>query len=184
MEANWATPKVLEVGSGDGRLGAYLEEEAKSLTIISTDNGENGLQETSPYRRAPFMLQVACRGMCSSKNLMKVMCRERVQMMDCQSALTMYQPDVVLCSWMPFGKDWTHDMRACASVSAHGMMFRLAAPVPCMTTSSAFQQGSCTCAGERVHPHWGGGRRHLWRSRGNVGTALAGLRPARLRWCL
>jgi hypothetical protein len=49
--------------------------------------------------------------------------------MDYQMALAAIQPDVVLCSWMPFGMDWTHAMRACASVSAPGTPLQLAAPV-------------------------------------------------------
>ena len=42
--------------------------------------------------------------------------REFVQQLECSAALNACSPDVVLCSWMPFGMDWTSAMRACRTV--------------------------------------------------------------------
>ena len=42
--------------------------------------------------------------------------RENVQQLECSAALDAHSPDMVLCSWMPFGVDWTSDMRACPTV--------------------------------------------------------------------
>ena len=42
--------------------------------------------------------------------------REHVQRLECSAALEAHSPDMVLCSWMPFGTDWTPAMRACCTV--------------------------------------------------------------------
>ena len=39
-----------------------------------------------------------------------------MQQLECSAALDAHSPDLVLCSWMPFGVDWTGAMRACRSV--------------------------------------------------------------------
>ena len=38
---------------------------------------------------------------------------------DYRAALQRFQPDIVVCSWMPMGEDWTADFRACDSVQEY-----------------------------------------------------------------
>eukprot|EP00754_Rhynchopus_humris_P043058 Rhum_TRINITY_DN2950_c0_g2::Rhum_TRINITY_DN2950_c0_g2_i1::g.8906::m.8906 len=42
---------------------------------------------------------------------------EGVEQLDCASALVRHAPDVVVCSWMPYGCDWTSQFRAAPSVA-------------------------------------------------------------------
>ncbi len=48
--------------------------------------------------------------------------RDSVEMLPCDEALAEHRPDVVLCSWMPLGVDWTSSMRACPQVSLLGLI--------------------------------------------------------------
>lgn len=49
--------------------------------------------------------------------------RQSVGLLSCDEALAEHQPNVVLCSWMPLGVDWTSSVRACPQV--HTLTFKL-----------------------------------------------------------
>jgi hypothetical protein len=89
--------KVLEVGAGSGHLSYYLnlflahfpsspEEPIVTITVMATDNGLRGLN-----------------GPCVRKQ-------------DASDAIREEKPDIVICSWMPMGVDWTAQMRAMFSI--------------------------------------------------------------------
>ena len=83
---------ILEVGAGNGRLTHFLSERFQmefggKVKFIATDSGRNGIQSAFP-----------------------------VEYISYQEALKIYEPTVVICSWMPDGTDWTSDFRANSSV--------------------------------------------------------------------
>jgi hypothetical protein len=42
-----------------------------------------------------------------------------VQLIEYREALKLHQPDIVLCSWMPMGDDWTRELRSHPSVQEY-----------------------------------------------------------------
>lgn len=81
---------VLEVGAGSGRLTALLRGALASTTeIVATDNGA--------WRKLTGM---------SSKST-----HNAVVQMPFDKAIEHFQPDAVLCSWMPMQEDWTKTLR-------------------------------------------------------------------------
>ncbi|EIE19020.1 hypothetical protein COCSUDRAFT_67934 [Coccomyxa subellipsoidea C-169] len=94
---------ILEVGAGDGRLSAHLQAALAqlrpatsccSVDLRCSDSGLCGLHECSPFRQF-------------------------VELLSCEEALRKHRPDVVLCSWMPLGVDWTSSVRACPEVKEY-----------------------------------------------------------------
>jgi len=74
---------VLEVGAGSGRLSHLLRKKLGSKTeVIATDSGSWSRMRG---HRAKYSV-VKC---------------------DYESALSVYEPDVILTSWMPMNQDWT-----------------------------------------------------------------------------
>ena len=89
---------VVEVGAGDGRLSHFLRRaidllrpcDGVVLDIIATDSGA---------RRLPTICAVEAE--------------------DHVIALGTHQPQIVLCSWMELGEDWTRAFRDCISVNEY-----------------------------------------------------------------
>ena len=78
-----------------------------------------------------------------------------MQQLECSAALDAHSPDIVLCSWMPFGVDWTNALRACRTVG----IFRQPSAWIFERHQPFFLQSSKahTCnAGARVHLDWRG----------------------------
>jgi len=80
---------VLEVGAGNGRLTSLLQEfttarlgEEHNINFIATDSMSWNLPQHAP-----------------------------VEQLDYKAALNQYRPQIVICSWMPCGEDWTKDFR-------------------------------------------------------------------------
>lgn len=86
--------RTLEVGAGDGMLAVTLKE--RGVNIVAVDNG---------------MYQLII-----PKIVTEVI---QIQKMSYRKALEKYAPEVVLCSWMPYGEDWTGDFRSCESVEEY-----------------------------------------------------------------
>ncbi len=87
--------KILEVCAGDGRLTYFLhqlldQKIPDQFSIVATDSGEWGIK--------PIF---------------------SVTKIDHQQVLVQIQPDIVICSWMPKGKDLTRDFRLTASVKEY-----------------------------------------------------------------
>lgn len=83
---------VLEVGAGRGALARWLR--VRGLPTIATDDGSWLDGRLSWPRGVP----------------------EGVERLSYTAALARYRPQLVLCSWMPQGEDWTPAFRACPSV--------------------------------------------------------------------
>lgn len=84
---------VLEVGAGDGELAAALRR--RGIDLAAVDDYTEPLRErTNRNRHLP-------------------------ERMDYREALDIYKPQLVLCSWMPGGEDWTESFRAAGSVRAY-----------------------------------------------------------------
>lgn len=88
---------ILELGAGDGRLTNFLSRQSKldkrmaGFKFIATDTGEWGLQQK-------FQVETV------KSN---------------QAALDKYNPDLVICSWIPYEMDFTGEIRATASVQEY-----------------------------------------------------------------
>lgn len=85
--------RVLEVGAGDGRLSHYLREalqERNHDQVVVVATDASGLGGLAQVQTADF-----------------------------RDALHEHMPDMVLCSWMPLGDDWTAAFRACKSVMSY-----------------------------------------------------------------
>lgn len=90
---------ISEVGAGSGRLTHFLkkqfgEELDKLAKFIATDSGEWKVTPEFPEDTP-------------------------VEKIDYKEALKRYQPDIVICSWMPPKEDWTPDFRATNSVKEY-----------------------------------------------------------------
>ena len=83
---------VLEVGSGQGELARWLRRHG--VPVIATDDGSWLDGRLSWPRGVP----------------------EGVEPLSYSAALARYRPQLVLCSWMPQGEDWTPAFRACTAV--------------------------------------------------------------------
>jgi hypothetical protein len=87
-------PVILEIGSGNGRLAfflnSYLSETETGIEIVATDSGDWGIETVCDVDQLP-----------------------------CEEALQKYEPQIVVCSWMPRGVDFTAAMRAQRSVSEY-----------------------------------------------------------------
>ena len=88
---------VLEVGAGDGKLALHLRSVLADapVEICATDSFSRGLSLAAGVE---------------------------VRRADYRTALAEQLPDVVLCSWMPLGEDWTEAFRACGSVRAYVLL--------------------------------------------------------------
>lgn len=86
--------KVLEVGAGNGRLAHFLRQRLpqEAISYIPTDNGQLALP--------PAFLN------------------EPVEELSYLQALNKYNPEIVICSWMP-PEDWTYAFRANPKVSEY-----------------------------------------------------------------
>jgi hypothetical protein len=86
---------ILEVGAGSGRLTHFLQQKLEQaipgkVRIVATDSGEGKLKVSFPVER-----------------------------LDNKMAIKKYKPQIVICSWMPFEKDFSADFRAAASVKEY-----------------------------------------------------------------
>lgn len=86
-------PHVLELGAGNGVLAYCLTSALHGYArVIAVDD----LSESMPR-----------------------LFGEDVERLDSEEAVATYEPDLVLCSWMPAGVDWTAACRRCKSVQAY-----------------------------------------------------------------
>lgn len=100
VEAYYAMQKqqvlILEIGAGDGRLTHFLRLRLYTLIpgkvqIVATDSGLwKSIRPVFP-----------------------------VESLDYRKALKIYQPGIVLCSWMMYQRDWTAAIRAIPSVNEY-----------------------------------------------------------------
>jgi hypothetical protein len=89
---------ILEVGAGNGRLTYFLNDRLKKIfsdlvKFIAIDSGESEIKEAFP--------------------------KTIVEKIDYREALKKYKPQIVICSWMPHGEDWTSDFRSEDSVEEY-----------------------------------------------------------------
>ncbi|MFA6348415.1 MAG: hypothetical protein WCX30_03215 [Candidatus Paceibacterota bacterium] len=86
---------ILEVGAGDGRLSHFLKERLETgfpnkVKVVATDSNEWKIKTVLP-----------------------------VEEINSKEALEKYNPQIVICSWMPYGEDFTADFRATKSVQEY-----------------------------------------------------------------
>jgi len=86
---------ILEIGAGNGRLSYFLQKmlEGKvpgQVKVIASDSGEWKLKNDFP-----------------------------VEQLKHDEAMSKYNPDIVVFSWMPYGEDYTKEMRKCPSVKEY-----------------------------------------------------------------
>lgn len=84
---------VLEVGAGSGELAGVLRR--RGIELIAVDDYSEPLAKKAVISEHP------------------------PEKMDYRDALKRYEPELVICSWMPGGEDWTVDFRATGSVKAY-----------------------------------------------------------------
>lgn len=86
---------VLEVGAGNGRLAHFLRSRLNPnlATYIAIDSPEG--------RISPIFSE------------------EPMGRLDYKDALLKYHPDIVICEWMPYRKDWTATIRAHQAVKEY-----------------------------------------------------------------
>ncbi len=98
---------VLEVGAGRGDLAWHLA--SRGVQVVATDAGPEALRGfTLPeYRAVPVEMW------------------ENVRTIDYRAALAAFQPDCVLCAWMPPHEDWTVDLRAQAGLQEFILFWEL-----------------------------------------------------------
>lgn len=87
--------RILEVCAGDGRLTHFLQhfldqKVPNQYSITASDSGEWSIKPVFPVVKINHL-----------------------------QALDQIQPDIVICSWMPKGKDLTRDFRLTASVKEY-----------------------------------------------------------------
>lgn len=85
---------VLEVGAGLGYLSNALQK--RGIDVTAVDNFSDPLLEKSFNKSAIIS-----------------------QKMDYREALDKFNPQLVICSWMPPGEDWTIDIKNTDSVKAY-----------------------------------------------------------------
>jgi len=93
---------ILEVGAGEGKLGASLDRELEKrgkrevdIKLVMTDLGTwrlNGVES------------------------------QRVKKLDYKNAIDKFNPDIVLCAWMPLGVDWSWYFRQKESIEEYILM--------------------------------------------------------------
>jgi len=95
---------ILEVGAGSGRLGSSLKSEIErkrkkelKIELIMTDLGTWKLPVVGKYK-------------------------DQVLRMDYKQAVEEFNPDIILCSWMPLGEDWSWCFRHKETVSEYILM--------------------------------------------------------------
>ena len=86
---------VLEVGAGNGRLTYFLQKKLEErlpgqVKVVASDSGKWGIKTAFP-----------------------------VDVIEHKEALKKYKPKIVVFSWMPYGEDYTADMRAETSVEEY-----------------------------------------------------------------
>lgn len=86
---------ILEVGAGSGRLSYFLQKKLNELIsgmvkVVATDSGKLNIKPEFAVEKAT-----------------------------CKQALKKYQPDIVLCSWMPYQIDFSADFRQTDSVKEY-----------------------------------------------------------------
>uniref|UniRef100_A0A7S2WHF1 Methyltransferase domain-containing protein n=1 Tax=Mucochytrium quahogii TaxID=96639 RepID=A0A7S2WHF1_9STRA len=95
-----STVTILEIGAGTGKLTNYLNsirvKNDPALKFVATDTGTWAAKHK--YKRVNGV---------------------SVEKYDYKTALEKFQPDIVLCSWMPLGEDWTQEIRNTQSVKEY-----------------------------------------------------------------
>ncbi|MEK7166794.1 MAG: hypothetical protein AAB732_00015 [Patescibacteria group bacterium] len=86
---------ILEVCAGNGRLTYFLQQKfekilSEKVKIIGTDSKQWGLKTFFP-----------------------------VEKLDYKAAIKKYQPEIIICSWMPPEEDFTKDFRSFESVKEY-----------------------------------------------------------------
>ena len=127
---------VLEVGAGDGQLGNAL--------VAALGAGAGGLKGSGGSTGAADVDYV----MTDVTPLVSLAGAQAPDVLraDYRAALARFRPDIVVCSWMPMGEDWTADFRACESVQEYVLV----------------GEADCGCCGDH------------WRTFGNAAHAPAG----------
>lgn len=105
-----ASSVVLEVGAGDGRLTHFLNQELEKKTkgkerVVATDT-LYWETRTKVLERDIVLVEQAKPAF-------------PVEKLDYQNALAKYKPDIVICSWMPPGEDWTWAFRKLDNVAEY-----------------------------------------------------------------
>jgi hypothetical protein len=86
---------ILELGAGDGCFTHHLTNALKTR-----------IPDTTPWRAV-------------ATDVAPPLGALHVLQADFRSALTRFRPNIVLCSWMPQGQDWTAAFRQCPSVQQY-----------------------------------------------------------------
>ncbi|GEM_PF-1654875 len=84
---------ILEVGAGSGELARAMQ--LRGIKVYTTDN----YTESLPMRNQDNS--------------------EAPEKLDYNAAIDKYQPELIICSWMPPGEDWTAEFRARECVKAY-----------------------------------------------------------------
>jgi len=104
-KSDTSTFRVLEVGAGNGQLSYLIEK------LISS-------RRTMKSRSKPWKLEMIATDTGTWKAKAGT-AASSVQKMDYRAAIDKYKPDIVLCSWMPLGEDWTQAMRQAESIQEY-----------------------------------------------------------------
>src|SRR3989338_3888823 len=95
---------ILDVGAGNGALTHWLRK--KGMNVIAVDNKSwlKRLERPEIAHRLKF-------------NILPF--PDWVLDMNFKKAIDIYQPEIIISSWMPSQDDWSYDFRACPSVKEY-----------------------------------------------------------------
>lgn len=85
---------ILEVGAGEGLLGKYLSKELGKDIILTDDH--------SWWDREDIKIE-----------------NKDVIIMDYKTAIKIYDPDLIIASWIPYKRWWTKEFQECKSVKGY-----------------------------------------------------------------
>lgn len=85
---------ILEVGAGEGLLGKCLSKELGKEIILTDDH--------SWWEKEYLEIE--------NKNVIR---------MDYETAIKIYNPDLIIASWIPYKKWWTKEFRKCKRIHAY-----------------------------------------------------------------
>ena len=118
--------RVLEVGAGDGKLAFHLQRllgghDDGRIEVLASDDKSWRIK---PMAGGPT-----------------------VHEMDCAAAVSHFRPNLVLCSWMPCGEDWTPGIRAVPEVESYVLIGEADAPDGCCGAGETWDE-------EAIGPGW------------------------------
>ena len=109
-DSNRKTIKILEIGAGMGILRHYITKQLEEdRTKYTNKDSESGSANNEPTKKNVSLEYIATDR--KGEFLTSFFYKDCVLSMDFRKALKRYNPDIVICSWMPMSEDWSQVIR-------------------------------------------------------------------------